>query len=58
MRRAVAGITKCAGQSIIADLETAGYAICTRSSRRVGNTIRLERSFWHPVQHWHLVARS
>jgi hypothetical protein len=47
---AAAGITERTAQTIVADLEAAGYLTRTRTGRRTRYTVNPDSSFRHPAQ--------
>jgi predicted ArsR family transcriptional regulator len=49
-------ITERAVQRLLADLETAGYIVRTRSGRRTRYELDLSRPMRHPVEHTKLVS--
>ena len=53
---AAADVTERTAQSIVADLEAAGYLTRTRSGRRTTYTVNLEQPFRHQSQDGHLVG--
>ena len=52
----VVGLTERSVQSIVADLEAAGYITRTRNGRRVVYTVNRESVFRHPAQDGHRVG--
>jgi MarR-like DNA-binding transcriptional regulator SgrR of sgrS sRNA len=52
----VVGVTERTVQTIVADLEAAGYLAHTRVGRRNRYTVHLDRPFRHPAQDGHLVG--
>ena len=55
-RAAAAEVTERTAQSIIADLEAAGYLTRSRTGRRTIYTVNLEQPFRHQAQDGHLVG--
>jgi hypothetical protein len=53
---AVAGITERAVQTIVTDLEEAGYLTRTRAGRRTVYTVNPDKLFRHPAQEGHRVG--
>jgi hypothetical protein len=53
---AIAGLTERAVQSIVADLEAAGYLTRTRTGRRSVYTVNPDKLFRHPAQEGHRVG--
>jgi DNA-binding Lrp family transcriptional regulator len=53
---AAAGITERTAQSIVADLEEAGYITRTRTGRRTRYTVNTDSVFRHPAQEGHRIG--
>jgi DNA-binding MarR family transcriptional regulator len=53
---AAADLTERTVQTIITDLEAAGYLSRTRTGRRTRYTVHLDRPFRHPAQNGHLIG--
>jgi DNA-binding MarR family transcriptional regulator len=53
---AAAAITERTAQSIVADLEAAGYISRTRTGRRTRYTVKTDSVFRHPAQEGHSIG--